>query len=72
MVLFQYNVVELKTGREIIMTKKGDLSVRKKFFLAGDVPISRIRSHMDSLTDDLCEGFFPKVHVKTKKKPADK
>jgi hypothetical protein len=45
--------------------KAGDI---KKFNIAPHINIDRLMKHMDSLTDDQCDSFFPQAPVKKSKK----
>lgn len=54
-------------GTDIALTRLADGEV-KRFYLANARP-EHLRLHMDSLTDDCCEHFFPKHRAKAIKSP---
>lgn len=68
MTKFTYSVSPTETGSEIVVTRLEDNAV-KKFHITGNFnDDNRLGNFMDSITDDLAEGYFPKEHKKTKKK----
>lgn len=54
---FSTTLVQSPAGVHITLVRLSDGN-QKKFFLAGDKKLSRIQSHMDSLTDELRHSFY--------------
>lgn len=60
---FTYTITPRDTGgHDVVLIRTAD-GAEKHFFMACP-PMSGITRHMESLTDDCCEGFFPKPRKK--------
>ncbi len=66
---FSWTVTRDDTGRTIVLTDH-QMNRSKSFFNAGEATAERGLEHMNTLTDELCEGFWPKERVKKVKKSA--
>ena len=66
---FGYIVSPVVGGTEIVLINL-ETNEDRRFFLAGERNRSALRSHMDSLTDDLMGQWFNKREKKGKKSGA--
>lgn len=60
MTRFSFSVSSRPDGVGIAFTRLVDSAV-KQFFIAGHKNVDGVSSFMNSLTDDQCESYFPKV-----------
>lgn len=68
MTTYTYQIVQDDSGSHITLSHNTDPVKVKKFFIAGQRDVERLHSHMQSLTDELCDGFFPRPREKKGKK----
>ena len=58
---YSYTVQKQQDGGHLVVLKRNSDSAEKTFYFANNVgSYEGIVSHMESLTDIQCEGFFPK------------
>lgn len=66
---FSWTITETDRGLQLVLTDH-EKSKTKSFFQAA-VSAERMTQHLNSLTDELCEGFWPRPKEKKAKKPKD-
>lgn len=60
MTQYQYKIVQSDTNVVITLNHLSDPTKHKVFRFAGCYSVSGLDNHMQSLTDDQCDGFFPR------------
>lgn len=63
---FSWSLMRDDRGLTTVLTDH-KLTKTKTFFQAGAAPTEWMNEHMNTLTDDLCEAFWPKPRVDKKK-----
>ena len=65
-------MVKEVNGVTTVLSKNDDPTKTKTFFRACDPTdgaVASLTKHMESLTEENCDGFFPAPRVKKEKKP---